>query len=62
MSMDELKEYAKSLFAQLPPEAILEILSEVERWKLEQLCVVGLSKIPPEHASETVNKIFDGGK
>lgn len=38
MSMDELKEYAKSLFAQLPPEAILEILSE------------------------TVNKIFDGGK
>jgi hypothetical protein len=56
--MDELKEYAKSLFAQLPPEAILEILSEVERWKLEQLCVVGLSKMPPERASETVNKIF----
>lgn len=62
MSMDELKEYAKSLFAQLPPENILEILSEVERWKLERLCVVGLSKMPPEHASKTVNKIFDGGK
>lgn len=62
MSMDELKEYAKSLFAQLPPEAILEILSDVERWKLEQLCVVGLSNMPPERASKTVNKIFDGGK
>ncbi len=62
MSMDELKEYAKSLFAQLPPEAILEILSEVERWKLEQLCVVGLSRMSPEHANETVNKVINGGK
>lgn len=36
MTLDELKEYAKSLFAQLPDDAILEILEEVEVWKCQR--------------------------
>ncbi len=36
MTIDELKEYAKSLFAQLPDDDIIEILKEVEAWKCQR--------------------------